>query len=73
MAGLPREKDTTRPRDAWATMVCGGVESLTYALRRGDAFTEKALQDMLALSRRLNAFNDALNARLTERTDNETP
>lgn len=64
MSGLPRAKDTTRPRDAWTELVCGGVERLTNALRRGDPFSERALDDMLALSRRLNAFNDALASRM---------
>lgn len=45
-------------------MVCGGVERLTSALRRGDPFSEKALNDMLALQRRLSAFSDALDARM---------
>lgn len=64
MAGLPRAKDTTRPQDAFALVVVGGVERMTTALRRGDPFGEKALQDMLALQRRLAAFSDALDARM---------
>lgn len=64
MSGLPRMPDQSRPKDAWAVMVCGGVERITEALRRGDAFTEKSLQDMLMLQRRLDAFNTALNQRL---------
>ena len=64
MTGLPRMKDETRPQDAFAIMVLGSVERLTHCLRRGDAFTERALQDMLALDRRLKAFSDALHARL---------
>jgi len=64
MAGLPRAKDETRPQDAWMVMVCGGVERLTASLRRGDPFSEKALTDMIALQRRLQAFSDALDARM---------
>ena len=63
MPGLPRATDTTRPRDAWALMVCGGVERMTEALRRGDPFSGKALEDMQRLQARLEAFSDALNAR----------
>lgn len=63
MTGLPRVKDATTPRDAWAVFVVGGVENLTHALRRGDAFTEKALHDMRTLRMRLTAFSDALTAR----------
>ena len=64
MTGLPRTKDTSRPQDAWALFVCGGVERLTTALRRGDPFSERALQDMLQLDRRLDAFHTALHDRL---------
>ena len=61
----------SRPRDAYAILVLGGIEGLPRSLMRGDAFSDKALQDMLALSRRLDAFNNALMARLkdAERTD----
>lgn len=64
MTGLPRAKDETRPQDAFTLMVLGGVERMTHALRRGDPFSEKALLDMLALDRRLNAFSDALHSRM---------
>lgn len=64
MTGLPRTKDETRPQDAFAVMILGGIETLTHRLRRGDPFSEKALQDMLQLDRRLNAFSDALHSRL---------
>lgn len=64
MSGLPRAKDETRPQDAFSVMVLGGVESLTHRLRRGDPFSEKALQDMLKLESRLQAFSDALHGRL---------
>jgi hypothetical protein len=63
MAGLPRMKDETRPRDAWMIVVCGGVERLTEALRRGDAFDEQSLHDMRALRARLGAFDAALAGR----------
>ena len=64
MTGLPRMADTSRPRDCWAVMVLGGVERLTDSLRRGDAYNEGSLADMQALRRRLDAFGDALDARL---------
>ena len=64
MTGLPRVKDETRPQDAFSLMVISGVERITTALRRGDAFSEKALQDMLTLDRRLSAFSAALHDRL---------
>ncbi len=60
MTGLPRVSDQTRPRDAWALVVCGGIERLTDALRRGDAFDEQSLHDMRALRNRLTAFDQAL-------------
>ena len=64
MSGLPREKDTTKGQDAFSLVLLGGVERMTHSLRRGNPFTEKALNDMLALDRRLNAFSDALHSRL---------
>lgn len=71
MTGLPRAKDETRPQDAFAVMVLGGIERLTFSLRRGEPFSEKALQDMLALDRRLGAFSDALHARIPLSEDEE--
>lgn len=64
MSGLPRSKDETRPQDAFTIIVLGGIETLTHRLRRGDPFSEKALNDMLALQRRLDAFSAALDSRL---------
>lgn len=64
MTGLPRMKDESRPRDAWMVLVCGGVERLTEALRRGDPFSEKSVNDMMLLRNRLDAFNVALEMRL---------
>jgi hypothetical protein len=60
---LPRAADTSRPRDCWAIMVLGGVERLTEALRRGDAFDRQSLADMRELRRRLGAFEIALTLR----------
>lgn len=74
MPGLPRTNDQTRPGDAWAIMVVGGVERLTYSLRKGEPFSDRALNDMLQLQRRLQAFSDALDMRLgitTERNETE--
>ena len=64
MSGLHRAKDETRQQDAFSLLVCGGVERLTYALQRGDAFTDRALRDMQDLQRRLSAFSDALDRRV---------
>jgi hypothetical protein len=62
--GIPRGKDTTRPRTAFAIVMLEGFERLTSALRRGDPFSEDALTDMLALRRRYDAFSETLEARL---------
>lgn len=62
--GLPRAEDSTRPREAFDLLVLAPVEHLTTALRRGQPFSERALHDMLGLSRRLDAFRDALEARM---------
>lgn len=64
MTGLPRAKDETRPQDAFSLMILFGIERMTTSLRRGDPFSEKALNDMLALDRRLSAFSQALHDRL---------
>lgn len=64
MTGLPRAKDTTRPREAFSLLVLAPLEHMTTALRRGDPFSGQALADMEALRNRLNAFEDALDARL---------
>lgn len=66
MAGLPRTIDKTPPRDAFAVLVLGGVEGLTRSLMRGDPYTDRGLQDMLKLRRRLDAFGKALDARLEQ-------
>lgn len=71
MTGLPRAKDETRPQDAFSVVMLGGIERLTTSLRRGDPFSEKALQDMLALDRRLSAFSTALHSRLPLTEDEE--
>lgn len=63
--GLPRAKDQTRPRDTFQIMVLGPVEQMTTALRRGDAFSAQALAEMHELSRRLKAFQRALDDRLS--------
>ena len=63
MAGLPRATDTTRPREAFEILVLNAIERLTMCLRRGDSFTAQGLADMQALSRRLGAFQDALDER----------
>lgn len=64
MSGLAKAKDETRPQDAFALIILYGIERLTTSLRRGDPFSEKALQDMLSLDRRLSAFSQALHDRL---------
>ena len=65
MPALPRQKDTTRPRDCWAIMVLGGIEKVTEALRRGDAFDAQSVAEMQALCRRLDALKAALDERLS--------
>ena len=62
--GLPRVADSTRPHDAFALVVLGGIEKMTWALNRGEAVSAKGLADMQALRRRLDAFSRALDARL---------
>ena len=64
MTGLPRAKDETRAREAFDLLVIDGIERLTTALRRGDAFTERGLRDMEKIRSRLNAFSQALDSRL---------
>jgi hypothetical protein len=64
LTGIPRGADLTRPRNAFSMMVLEPIERMTTALRRGDPFSETALQDMLAMNRRLDAFGSALRARL---------
>ncbi|WP_299949102.1 hypothetical protein [uncultured Ruegeria sp.] len=64
MSGLPRMKDTTRPQDAFTLVMIGGVERMTTALRRGDPFSEKGLQEMLKFDQRCQAFSAALHDRL---------
>lgn len=71
MPGLPRAKDETRPRETFSILVLDSVERLTIALRRGDAFTAQGLADMQALSRRLGAFQSALNDRLSVLEDGD--
>lgn len=66
MTGLPRVRDTSRPRDVWLLVVCGGVERMTDALRRGDPFDDQSLADMRALRNRLGAFDMALSMRERE-------
>ncbi len=64
MTGLPRDNDTTAPQDAFNLIVVKGVEGLTNSLRRGHPFSEKALNDMVKLDRRLDAFSTALHDRM---------
>ena len=71
MNGLPKAPDKDRPREAWEVMVLSGVERLTHSLRRGDSYSMRALNDMLALQRRLQAFSDALEMRLEQARDPE--
>jgi hypothetical protein len=61
---LPRGPDTTRSRTAFGLVLIDGIERMTTALRRGDPFSETALEDMLTLRRRLDGFSAALESRL---------
>ena len=65
MTGLPKTRDTTRPREAFNILVLESVERLTMALRRGDAFSDQGLADMQGLRRRLDAFGKALDDRIS--------
>lgn len=64
MTGLPRATDTTTHRSVFGLMLLDSFERLTNALRRGDPFSETALDDMRKLRSRYGAFADALDARL---------
>jgi hypothetical protein len=61
---LPRGPDTTRSRSVVGVVLIDGIERMTTALRRGDPFSESALDDMLTLRRRLEGFAAALESRL---------
>lgn len=72
MSGLPRVQDASRPRDVFAVMCLGGIEKLTESLRRGDAYDQQSLNEMITLRQRYSAFSHALDQRLaavTERTE----
>ena len=62
MPDLPRANDITRKRSAWDVFVTGGLEALTTALRRGQAFRD--VEDLITLQRRFSAFSAALDERL---------
>lgn len=64
MSGLPRVQDASRPRDVFNVMVLGGIERLTESLRRGDAYDQQSLNEMMAIRQRLMAFDHALSQRL---------
>lgn len=66
MPGLPKAPSTLRHRLVWETMIIGGLERLTDALRRGDEFSEADLRDMQALNMRLSAFSAALEMRVEQ-------
>ena len=57
--GLPRQFDTTRPVDAFDTMVLGGIERLTDRLRRGDPVSAQACADIERIIARLSALKAA--------------
>jgi hypothetical protein len=70
MNGLPKVETQWRPRDTMRLMVFDPIERMTEALRRGDAFTPESLRDMQLMQQRLEAFSDALDARLSLLEDN---
>ena len=70
MDGLPKIERQWRPRDTMQILVFAPLEQMTEALRRGDAFSGEALRDMQLLQQRLEAFSDALDARLMVLEDN---
>jgi len=59
---LPEAKTSRRPRSAFAIFIEGGMEALTRALYRGDAFDN--MDDLATLHRRCTAFQMALSARV---------
>ncbi len=64
MTDLPRGKDETRPRSAWAIFILGGFEALTTALRRGNPIRD--VDDLQLLAARSSAFCAALDARMKQ-------
>jgi hypothetical protein len=70
MSGLPKIETQWRPRDTMRLMVFDPIERMTEALRRGDAFSSESLRDMQLMQQRLEAFSDALDARLSLLEDN---
>lgn len=78
MSGLKRI-DPERPTEVFDLMVLWPIEQTTNRLNRGDAFTSSALNDMMKLRRRLDAFGAALDRRMRtegvtyKENQNETP
>ena len=71
MPALPRHKDTTSPRDAFKVIVLGGLESMTTALRRGDAINAQSVAEIEAVCNRADALRAALESRLAVLEDEE--
>lgn len=63
MNGLPPVRSTLRRRPVWDRVVLGGIEAMTQWLMSGAEVSEDDLADMRALRMRLQAFNQALEAR----------
>ena len=62
MTALPEAKTARKPRSAFTVFIEGGMEALTRALYRGDAFDN--MDDLATLHRRCTAFQMALSARV---------
>lgn len=62
--GLPRAKDTTKPRDVFAMLYLEPLERVTMALRRGDAFSPASIAQLEAMTRRFDALKAALDDRM---------
>ncbi len=62
MTALPEAPARRTPRSAFAVFITGGMEALTRALIRGDAFDD--MEDLIVLHRRCTAFQMALSARI---------
>lgn len=63
MTGLPAVRSNLRRRPVWDRVVLGGIESMTSWLMSGAEVSDEDLADMRALRMRLQAFNQALEAR----------
>lgn len=64
MTGLPRSHDNTRNQDDWVSVLLLAFDHVSTDLRSGKPFGPRALEDMLKVQRRAEAFVNNLNERL---------